>query len=142
MPLMQSAWLQPHRRAVSDGFGAEDADISGTSHRRSVSAIKSRPKFETLDDYAVTRVWRGDPARAKAVARVDSLFHLSDTSPLWLPRFPRRLLFAMIIAARPQVAATNERLIEPGCASIDEIVTNALVDGSPVLEVTRAASPV
>ena len=58
-------------------------------------------------------------------------FISSDTSPLWLPRFPRRLLFAMIIAARPQVAATNERLIEPGCASIDEIVTNALVDGSP-----------
>ena len=69
-------------------------------------------------------------------------FISSDTSPLWLPRFPRRLLFAMIIAARPQVAATNERLIEPGCASIDEIVTNALVDGSPVLEGPRAASPV
>src|SRR5205809_651451 len=34
MLLTQSASSQLRRRAVYDGFGAEDADTSGTSHRR------------------------------------------------------------------------------------------------------------
>ena len=34
MVTTESACRQSHRRAVSDGFDAENADTSGTSHRR------------------------------------------------------------------------------------------------------------
>jgi hypothetical protein len=45
MPLMQSASSQLRRRAVYDGFDAEDADTSGTSHHRYRPCLNIRSRF-------------------------------------------------------------------------------------------------
>jgi len=56
MVLMESVSYQLHRRAVCDGFGAEDADTSGASvhrYRRCVSI--STPKDRNCEVWLHTR---------------------------------------------------------------------------------------
>ena len=94
--LVQSASHQPHRRAVSDGFGAEDVDTSGTSVHRYRRCLSISKPFRTLRRVDAPWSFRPGTSHArgytgKPVTDRGTLEDLSQSAQL-APRSVRKLL--------------------------------------------------